>query len=45
MKLWTWDTVIQLAESQAISHQKFKGEPNQLIDLKGGADLSSTIIA
>lgn len=45
MRLWTWDKVISLAESQSFSHQKIHGDPNTLIDLQGSADLSATIIA
>lgn len=45
MKLWTWDKVITLAESQSLSHQKIQGDPMISIDLQESVDLSATIIA
>jgi hypothetical protein len=45
LRLWTWDKVITLAESQSLSHQKIQGDPRISIDLKESADLSATIIA
>jgi len=45
MRLWTWDKVISLAESQSFSHQKIEGDPNISIDLREDAGISATIIA
>jgi len=45
MRLWTWDRIISLAESQTLSHQKIQGDPNISLDLRVGADSSATIIA
>ncbi|NLD35354.1 MAG: hypothetical protein GX654_00620 [Desulfatiglans sp.] len=45
LKLWTWDKVITLAESQSLSHHKFQGDPKISIDLHESVDLSATIIA
>ncbi len=45
LRLWTWDKVITLAESQSLSHQKIEGDPKMSIDLQESADLSATIIA
>lgn len=45
LKLWTWDKVITLVESQSLSHQKIQGDPEISIDLQESADLSATIFA
>ncbi len=35
IELWTWDKVLDIAESQITSHQRIKGDPEVAIDLKG----------
>lgn len=32
IKLWTWDQVIKIAESQLYSHKKYDGDPRKAID-------------
>ncbi|UCF73209.1 MAG: hypothetical protein JSW35_01755 [Deltaproteobacteria bacterium] len=34
IKLWTWDRILAIAESQTISHQRIAGDPSTSVDLK-----------
>lgn len=34
IRLWTWDYVLEIAESQTVSHQKITGDPSTSINLK-----------
>ena len=36
IELWTWDKVLDIAESHIISHQRITGDPELAIDLKVG---------
>ena len=34
ISLWTWDYVLDIAESQTVSHQRITGDPSTSVDLK-----------
>ena len=34
IRLWTWDYVLEIAESQTVSHQKITGDPSASMNLK-----------
>lgn len=45
IKLWTWDHVVSLAESQTTGHMKITGDPDTEIDIKESVELGATIVA
>jgi hypothetical protein len=44
IRVWTWDRVLTILESQTLSHRKFIGDPAARINLKQTADLTTTIV-
>jgi len=45
INLWTWDKIIRIAQFKQFSNHKIEGDPSTIIDLKGTADLTTTITA
>lgn len=44
IRIWTWDRVLTILESQTVSHRKFIGDPETRIELNQTADLTDTIV-
>jgi hypothetical protein len=44
IRIWTWDRIVTVLESQTLSHRKFVGEPDTVINIKQTADHTATIV-
>lgn len=44
IRVWTWDRIITILESQTLSHRKFIGKPDTVINIRQTANLTATIV-
>jgi hypothetical protein len=44
IRIWTWDRIIKILESQTVSHRKFIGEADMAINIREAAELTATIV-
>ena len=44
IRVWTWDRIIKILESQTLSHRKFIGEPDTTLNIMQTSDLTATIV-
>jgi len=44
IRVWTWDRIIKILESQTLSHRKFIGDPDTALNIRQTSDLTATIV-
>src|SRR4030042_2534384 len=44
IRVWTWDRIIKILESQTVSHRKFIGDTDTAINIREAAELTATVV-